>query len=119
MCYLSRLITVLGLLSANVVAFASPAIALPDSRISMAPLSRIQRFPDTRSNQLFHSLTPSASEDFFKQGQLKLEQEIRLLGKQPKLAAEDLLKVVLDADQLQDAIPSTESKDIPGQILPY
>lgn len=118
MRYISHRLTVLVLLSASFAAFAKPAIALPDSSIGATALPSFQRLPDTQSTQLFQNLTPSASETFFKQGQLKLEQEVRLLGKQPELEAEDLLKVAPDLHRLQDTIPSMESSDIPRQTPP-
>lgn len=44
-------------------------------------------------NRLSRDLTRSASEDFFRQGQARLEQEIQRLAKNRDLTPTDLLKV--------------------------
>lgn len=68
-------------------ALVSEAIAHPRAAIVPAhlPVNRISR-----------DLTRSPSEDFFQQGQVRLEREIQQLAKNRELLTEDLLQVSPD-----------------------
>ncbi|MDX2244124.1 MAG: hypothetical protein NW224_25905 [Leptolyngbyaceae cyanobacterium bins.302] len=55
-------------------------------------------------NRLSRDLTRSPSEDFFRQGQARLEREIRHLAKTQELSMEDLLQVSPDGRLAPEAL---------------
>lgn len=110
MRYVSRSLTLLTLAIAGSLTVANTAIARPNGAIT--PLSNLQL------NRLSRDLTPSAADEFFRQGRLKLERELRLLAEQRKLTDEDLLQVAPDSRQLPDTWPTPEPNVTPQQPQP-
>jgi hypothetical protein len=100
---------VLGCLTA-IAAFSTTnaAIAHPDVHAAIPPALPI--------NRLSRDLVPSASEEFFRLGQIQLERELRQLAQNRDLTSEDLLKVLPatevspEAWERQNAEPKIELK---------
>lgn len=97
MVSLSRSIKFLSLTIAAWTMLIPSAISGPV--VSVPSLSFYQ------ANRFARDLTRSPSEDFFREGRLKLEQEIQLTRKR-QLLSEDILKVSPDQRKPQDFVPS-------------
>lgn len=98
---LSSLLTMTGLMSIPPGAIAQPRTTTIPANL---PVNRISR-----------DLTRSPSEDFFRQGQIQLEQEIQQLTRNRELLTKDVLKVSPDERSFPDEIKERQEIEGRGQ----
>lgn len=86
------------------------ALVVSDASAIARPIAPLSRFTPAQIQRLSRDLNRSNAEDFFRQGQEKLEREVQLLNRKRNLLTDELLKVDPPIQMQRDPSSSERSE---------